>query len=289
MPETQGAGGRVVLTYLPMALMSGSMGLMYVNSKTRTTTWLIMGLMAIASLVMVVGHLAASAARNASTRLVATVRTICATCPRTAARSAQFVVQQRQAQAWRHPDPRSLWSVAMTTRRWERRPAHPDFGEFRVGTGGQRLAVRITPMQTKPIEDLEPVSAHALRRFIRAYTTVDDQPIALFVRGIQPDQTVRRPRRRPRGGARASRPTGDLPRPGGGHRRRTAAGEQSGTWEWVKWLPHAQHASNQDAAGPLRLVSDTSRRAGTADRGRVPRTRGIRERGGAVHRPNPTS
>src|SRR5262249_9475838 len=96
----------------------------------------------------------------------------------------EYAEKQQDALAWRHPDPASLWSLAMTSRLWERRPTHPDFGEIRVGTGSQRLAVRITPLQTKPVEDLEPVCAKALRRFIRAYTTLADQPVALYLPGF---------------------------------------------------------------------------------------------------------
>ena len=51
--------------------------------------------------------------------------------------AAQLVDRARQAGlidalAWRHPDPDSLWSLALTTRLWERRPTHPDFGEIRI-------------------------------------------------------------------------------------------------------------------------------------------------------------
>ena len=28
-------------------------------------------------------------------------------------------------------------------------------------------------------------------------------------------------------------------------------------WEWVKWLPHALHASEVDAVGRVRLISDS--------------------------------
>ena len=78
----------------------------------------------------------------------------------------------------------SLWSVAMSARLWERRPAHPDFADIRIGTGPQLFAVKINPMQTKPVEDLEPLCARALRRFISAHATVADQPVAVFLRSF---------------------------------------------------------------------------------------------------------
>src|SRR5439155_18975922 len=109
------------------------------------------------------------------------------------------VAEQRAALAWRHPDPDGLWSVAMSTRLWERRVGDADFAEIRLGTSAQRLAMTIKPMQTKPVEDLEPLCARALRRFVRAYTTVSDLPSAVFLRGFA--------QVRPRG---AAGPAGDL-------------------------------------------------------------------------------
>lgn len=92
--------------------------------------------------------------------------------------------KQRESLAWRHPDPNGLWSVAMSGRLWERRAAHGDFAEVRIGTGTQRLALQISPVSSKPISDLEPLSARALRRFINAHSTVANLPTSLFLRGF---------------------------------------------------------------------------------------------------------
>ena len=165
--------------------------------------------------------------------------------------------QQRQALAWRHPDPSSLWSLVMTGRLWERRPAHPDFGELRVGTGPQRLAVQISPLQTRAVEDLEPVAAKALRRFIRAYTTIPDQPVGLFVRGFghvrfggEPDVV--------RGVVRAVlAQLFALHAPDEVRIAVCASASRAPDWDWTKWLPHAQHGTDRDAAGGLRLFGDS--------------------------------
>ena len=37
----------------------------------------------------------------------------------------------------------------------------------------------LVPPETKPIEDLEPISAAALRRFVRTHRSVSDLPAAL--------------------------------------------------------------------------------------------------------------
>ena len=62
------------------------------------------------------------------------------------------------------------------------RPADPDFGQLRIGRGAQRLATRLVAPQTGPVEGLEPVTALALRRFLRAHAVVPDLPVALSLR-----------------------------------------------------------------------------------------------------------
>ena len=59
----------------------------------------------------------------------------------------------------------------------------PDFGLLRVGTGAQRLATRLIAPQTGPVDGLEPVTALALRRFLRAHAMVPELPVALSLHG----------------------------------------------------------------------------------------------------------
>jgi DNA segregation ATPase FtsK/SpoIIIE, S-DNA-T family len=163
---------------------------------------------------------------------------------------------QRAALMWRHPEPAALWSVALSGRLWERRLAHPDFAEVRISRCPQRLALTIQPMQTKPIEDLEPLSARALRRFIAAYKTVDNLPAAIFLRGFAHVQ-FRGDDAATRGLCRAMlahlvtfHSPDDL------RIAVCATPERAGDWDWVKWLPHVQHPARQDGAGAVRLVVD---------------------------------
>src|SRR5262249_60843005 len=72
--------------------------------------------------------------------------------------------QQREALLWRNPDPDALWSVAMSSRLWERRLTDEDFGTVRGGLGAQRLAVQLIPPGTKPGEELGPGAARVLGR-----------------------------------------------------------------------------------------------------------------------------
>jgi S-DNA-T family DNA segregation ATPase FtsK/SpoIIIE len=114
----------------------------------------------------------------------------------------------------------------------------------------------LSPLATKPVEDLEPLSAHALRRFIRAYGVLPDQPIAAYLRAyarivLQGEgDTPRAMARSLLCQAAVFHSPEDL---------RIAIVTDHGTrssWDWVKWLPHALHPTETDGAGPLRLVTD---------------------------------
>src|SRR5439155_10664381 len=99
-------------------------------------------------------------------------------------RARRAAAQQRAALVWRHPEPDALWSIAASRRMWERRTTDDDFGDVRVAVGPQRLAVQIVTPETKPVEDLEPMTAVALRRFVRAHSTVPQLPIAVSMRAF---------------------------------------------------------------------------------------------------------
>src|SRR5262249_28041739 len=94
------------------------------------------------------------------------------------------VDRQRESALFTHPDPARLWALVPTDRLWERRAAHADFAEVRIGLGQQRLALQMQAPQTKPVADLEPLCASALRRFLRAYTLIEDMPVAVYLRGF---------------------------------------------------------------------------------------------------------
>ena len=147
--------------------------------------------------------------------------------------------------------------VSSGHRLWERRSAHDDFAEVRIGLGPQRLALRLEAPQTKPVEDLEPLCASALRRFLRAYATVPDLPVPVYLRGLasvvfEGDEEVAR------GLVRAMlAQLAVLHSPDELQTAVCAGSERLADWDWVKWLPHALHPFEQDAAGPARLVADS--------------------------------
>jgi DNA segregation ATPase FtsK/SpoIIIE, S-DNA-T family len=256
MPEEPTGNLGLLLTFLPMALGSSVMILLFVSPGHGATAWVAGGLMVITTMSMMVGQMG----RTTSTRMRRTKgerRDYLRYLSQTRRKVRQQIAQQRKSLAWIHPDPESLWSVAMSMRLWERRPAHSDFAEVRVGTGSQLFAVKITPMQTKPIEDLEPMCARALRRFISAHATVPDQPVAVFLRGFaqvtldgDPDAA--------RALARAAvTQLFTLHSPDDVRIAACCDEKAAPDWEWLKWLPHSQHHTEADAAGPLRALRPT--------------------------------
>src|SRR5690606_9001033 len=164
--------------------------------------------------------------------------------------------QQREALEWSGPEPDALWWIAMGPRLWERRPRDEDFATVRLGTGVQKLAVQLIPPDSKPVEDLDALSAGALRRFIRAHSTVAELPVAVALGSFA--------RIRVNGDPGAVR---DLVRsmiaqltvfhcPDDMRIMVCAAADRMPQWEWVKWLPHALHPEEVDAAGQVRLMTE---------------------------------
>ncbi|WP_261575955.1 type VII secretion protein EccCa [Frankia gtarii] len=257
IPEVQAAGMRVLVMILPMALMSGGMMYFYIGRSASGPAGLaMMAVMGLGMATMGLGQVMTQSG-DRKHKVGGERRDYLRYLSRTRRQVRGYAEKQRSALAWRHPDPESLWSLAMTSRLWERRPTHPDFGEVRVGTGSQRLAVRITPLQTSPVEDLEPVSAKALRRFTRAYTTVPGQPVALFIRGFARIQ-VDGDREVSLGMVRAMLAhMATFHAPDEVRIAVCASAQRREEWNWVKWLPHAQHPDDHDAAGPVRLFGES--------------------------------
>jgi DNA segregation ATPase FtsK/SpoIIIE, S-DNA-T family len=248
----------LLLTMLPMALGSSMMILIFVTPG-RTSgpmLWLAGGLMVVMTLSMMVGQMGrTSGQRKRRTR--GERRDYLRYLAQTRKKVRKLASQQREALAWGHPDPKSLCWVALSTRLWERRPAHPDFAETRIGTGPQLFAVKFTPLQTKPVEDLEPLCARALRRFIKAYSIIPGQPVAVYLRAFA-RVTLGGDSGAARAAARALVTQLFTFHAPDDVRIVVCAGENTaGEWEWVKWLPHCQHPYEADAAGPVRALRPT--------------------------------
>jgi DNA segregation ATPase FtsK/SpoIIIE, S-DNA-T family len=165
--------------------------------------------------------------------------------------------EQRRAMEYSGPAPRSLPSLAAAGggRIWQRSPADAGFGCVRFATGTQALSVRLVPPDTKPVEDLDPLCAGALRRFIRTQGQVPGLPVEVSLRSVT--------RIVPSGEARAVRAlvrsliaqAAMMHSPADLRISVCASAERIRYWEWIKWLPHNMHPTERDAAGPVRLMA----------------------------------
>ncbi|MBE1495544.1 S-DNA-T family DNA segregation ATPase FtsK/SpoIIIE [Amycolatopsis lexingtonensis] len=245
-----------LLMVLPMVGTTGAMMLMFSGSAGGSVRYAVFGLMGVGMLGMVVMGLLQGGgpsrremgyARRKYLRHLAQHRL----------RLRRSVRRQREAMEYLHPDPASLWSLAASYRLWERRKDDADFGVARIGRGAQGPATTLVAPDTKPLEELEPLSALALRRFITTYSTVDRLPLAIAVNGFSRIH-VRGDREAALGLLRAMlAQLATLQSPDDLRMAVCLSDDRRGDWDWVKWLPHALHPERADALGPLRLVAPT--------------------------------
>ncbi len=253
VPENLPRGLGQMLMILPMVCGVGAMAFLYAGHGGGMVTWVAGGLFGVSMLGMAAGTMGSGGGERKA-RLDADRRDYMRYLAQVRRRARRAAAQQRAALAWRHPQPVALWSFAASGRMWERRATDDDFGEVRVAVGAQRLAVKIITPETKPIEDLEPMSAIALRRFVRAHSVVPRLPIAVSLRAFSRIVLRGRPD-----------PCADLVRsmvcqlaafhsPDDLVVALVAAPERQAAWDWLKWLPHAQYPRRTDTAGALRLA-----------------------------------
>ncbi|WP_329140846.1 type VII secretion protein EccCa [Streptomyces sp. NBC_01476] len=251
--------GNALMTYLPMAVMSGAIVLLYTRPGTASSpiTYLVVGMMVIAMGTMLVGQLMRSGTER-KTKLKGARRDYLRYLGGVRRRVRRAVADQQRALAWRHPEPSALWSFAGTSRLWERRPSDDDFAEVRLAVGDQRLGLRLSTTAAKPVDDLDPLTAHALRAFINAYSTVPDQPIAIFLR-TWARVLLRGDREQVAAAARALvAQLAVMHAPQDLMIAFCVAPERRAEWDWVKWLPHTLHPHEADGAGPARLITGTA-------------------------------
>jgi DNA segregation ATPase FtsK/SpoIIIE, S-DNA-T family len=161
---------------------------------------------------------------------------------------------QRYSLDWTHPDPETLWTLIGGPRMWERRPNDLDFCLIRVGTGTRPLARRLLAPEILTEERRDPVTAVAVQRFIRAYSAIDEAPTTIGLRGIE-SLVVEGELDEVRGLLRAMicqlavlHPPDQLLIAG------VISDYNRAHWDWLKWLPHNQHPTATDSAGPARMT-----------------------------------
>ncbi|MFE9399060.1 type VII secretion protein EccCa [Streptomyces flavidovirens] len=164
---------------------------------------------------------------------------------------------QRRTQLFQHPDPDQLWALAADGKRlWERRPTDADFASVRMGLGSQQLATPLAAPETAPKEELEPLTAAAMKAFLDAHGSLADLPVSVSLRAFYhvvlagDSDTVY-------GNARAAiAQLTTLHSPEDLMVAVVAHPSAAVDWDWIKWLPHSQHPKAKDGAGSARLLFD---------------------------------
>ncbi|MDX8149474.1 type VII secretion protein EccCa [Lentzea sp. BCCO 10_0061] len=244
-----------LLMVLPMGLGAMVMILAFSGAGgTSPMTYVMGGGMGIVMITMGLGQLGRAAGER-KRKMAAERRDYLRYIGQMRERTRATADEQRAAVLWNNPPVSWLWYVAGGSRLWERRASHEDFGRVRIGLGTQQAALELVPPSTKPIEDLEPLSAISLRRFSEAYRTVSGIPIAVGLRSFTSVEFAGDPDRA-LGLARAM--IAQLVTFHGPDDLRVAVlatEETRSEWDWVKWLPHNMHPSARDDAGPVRMLA----------------------------------
>ena len=256
LPEVTSDGIAQALMYLPMGAMAIGMVAVIAGGGSSPVLYIGSGAMAVGMAGMMFGQMIRgrgdrkvklNGQRRDYLRYLGQVR-----------RKVRLAAgEQRRAMEYSGPAPRSLPSLvaAGSDRVWQRSPTDAGFGCVRFATGTQAASVRLVPPDSKPVEDLDPLCAGALRRFIRAHGQVPGLPVEVSLRSVtrivptgEPG-AVRALVRSLVAQAAAMHSPADL------RISVCASAERIHYWEWIKWLPHNMHPTEQDAAGPVRLMA----------------------------------
>ena len=138
-------------------------------------------------------------------------------------------------------------------------PTDDDFGAVRIGVGPRQLATPLVPARVRPGRGPRAAVARPRCAGSSAPTrAVPELPLTrVAARGSPRSGSAPTPTD-PARPARWSGPCSARPpcstRPTDLIIMVCTAGPTAPDWAWVKWLPHAQHPSEVDCAGPVRLV-----------------------------------
>ncbi|MFF9584376.1 type VII secretion protein EccCa [Streptomyces achromogenes] len=247
----------VLMQLLPTLGMGGSVVFFFTNGQPFMK---IMGMIMIASTVAMSIAMVVRFRRGSQGQLADMRRDYLSYLSQTRRSAVATARKQRDAQYYLHPSPEQLWAlVAEGSRVWERRPGDEDFAHVRIGLGAQPLATPLIAPDTGPVEQLEPLTAGAMQRFLAAHGTVGELPMAVSLRAFYhvtvsgEPQSVRASARALVGSLASLHSPQDLV-------IAVAAGREAlAHWDWVKWLPHAQAPGAVDGAGSRRLIGSDPR------------------------------
>ncbi|MEW2275669.1 type VII secretion protein EccCa [Streptomyces griseofuscus] len=247
----------VLMQLLPTLGMGGSVVFFFTNGQPFMK---IMGVIMIASTVAMSIAMVVRFRRGSQGQLADMRRDYLSYLSGTRKAAVETAKAQRDAQYYLHPAPEQLWAlVAEGSRVWERRSGDEDFAHVRVGLGQQPLATPLIAPETGPVEQLEPLTAGAMQRFLATHGTLGDLPMAVSLRAFYhvtvsgEPQAVRASARALVGSLASLHSPEDLV-------IAVAAGREAlAHWDWAKWLPHVQLSSAVDGAGTRRLIGSDPR------------------------------
>lgn len=242
---------------LPTLGMGGSVVFFFTNGQPFMK---IMGMVMIASTVAMSIAMVVRFRRGSQGQLADLRRDYLSYLSQTRRTALDTGKAQRDAQYYLHPSPEQLWAlVAEGSRVWERRPGDEDFAQVRIGLGPQSLATPLVSPETGPVDQLEPLTAGAMQRFVATHGVLDALPMAVSLRAFYhvtvsgDPQSVRASARALAGSLASLHSPEDLVIV-------VAAGRaELSHWEWAKWLPHVQLSDTVDGAGSRRLIGSDSR------------------------------
>ncbi|MFF8618186.1 type VII secretion protein EccCa [Streptomyces sp. NPDC015350] len=251
LPRGQQEG--MMMQLLPMLGMGGSVVFFFM---TPNPVMRIMGMIMIASTVAMAIAMIVRLRRGTQGQLADLRRDYLKYLTQTRRSVLETARKQRDAQFYLHPSPDQLWAlVAEGGRVWERRVGDADFAQVRIGLGSQELATPLIAPETAPVDELEPLTAGAMRRFLSAHSTLDGLPMAVSLRAFYhltvsgEEESVRSTARAMVGALASLHSPEDLV-------VAVATGQDAAPhWDWAKWLPHVQVPGVVDGAGSRRLIT----------------------------------
>ncbi|QJY46505.1 type VII secretion protein EccCa [Pseudonocardia broussonetiae] len=250
----------MVARLVPGVMLLASVGFVAALGVRNPTSWLFGGMMMVSTLGMLLAGSGGRGGGDRSASVDEDRRDYLRYLAQLRRRVRTVAAAQRAGLETVHPDATAWPAVLAAGRLWERRPADADFGRVRVGCGPQRLATRLVAPRTGPVEGVEPITALALRRFLRGHAVVPDLPVALALRA---GSTVWL---EPPAHSADLRPARALARavvagyalwhsPADALLAVVAPPALAAEWDWAKWLPHTAHPRRRDAIGPLRMLT----------------------------------
>ncbi|WIM98003.1 type VII secretion protein EccCa [Actinoplanes oblitus] len=254
VPPPAGKGWTRMLMVLPMGAGAAAMGLMMSRQGGGPLTY-VAGAMYGVSILGMIAMMATNTSGPGKREMIESRRQYLRHLSQLRAQLRNTIRQQREALYYRNPDPGTLWTFADSGRLWERRRGDADFTVVRIAVGVQEVATRLIPPQTRPVDELEPLCAMALRKFVNTYSVVPDLPVSVALRDFShiylrgADHAIHDFTRALVAQIATFHAPDDL-RVGV-----CVPDHQRPWWEWAKWLPHAQHPDKTDAVGPVRLVA----------------------------------